>query len=263
MTASAPQPARAPDPDRADLETTLQTALEVGVRVQMSGGYSARVYETMNRVARAMGAERVEPSVTSVIVGLTVHRAGWSRTAIERTPQIGVNFAELSRLTRLSRAADSMTPTQIVAELSAIQQRARRYPASLVLPLLGVACASFAGLFGADLGGIVLAGLAGALGATVRHLLHHRGFAPFVLCLVSAFSSGALVLALAGMTDTRDLALSACALYLVPGVPLLNGTADLLTGHYLNGMVRLMMSTVIVVSSAVGLALALTIWRVI
>ena len=59
------------------------------------------------------------------------------------------------------------------------------------------------------------------------------------------------------------LALSACALYLVPGVPLLNGTADLLTGHYLNGMVRLMMSTVIVVSSAVGLALALTIWRVI
>ncbi|HSO03672.1 MAG TPA: threonine/serine exporter family protein, partial [Candidatus Limnocylindrales bacterium] len=51
-------------------------------------------------------------------------------------------------------------------------------------------------------------------------------------------------------------ALAASTLFLVPGVPMLNGTADLLTSHYLNGVVRLAMSAVIIASAAVGLSAA-------
>jgi uncharacterized membrane protein YjjP (DUF1212 family) len=249
--------ASAVDPERANLETALHTALEAGVRVQMSGGYTARVYDTMIAVAKAMGAQRVEGSVSSVVVGLTVHRGGWSRTAFHRTPRIGINFSELSALSQLTRDAPELAPEQIRERLDAIESQERRYQHALVLPMLGLACGAFAALFGADAAGILIAGLGGFLGALVRHQLIQRKFQPFIFCLASAFVSTALVVLMNSVTETPNPALAACVLYLVPGVPLLNGTADLIGGHYLNSVVRLTMSLVIVLASGLGVALAL------
>jgi uncharacterized membrane protein YjjP (DUF1212 family) len=104
----------------------------------------------------------------------------------------------------------------------------------------------------------LLAGLGGAAGAVVRYLMVSRHYFPFLFCLVAAFVSMSVVIAGRSFTDTLAPAQAACVLYLVPGVPLLNGTADLLTGHYLNGVVRLTNATIIVLSSAVGLSIALT-----
>jgi uncharacterized membrane protein YjjP (DUF1212 family) len=249
------------DEDRVILEATLQTALEAGVRVQMSGGYTARVYDTMDSLARALGAERVEGSVSSVVVGLTVHRAGWSRTAFQRTPHIGINFAELSALSQLTKLAPTMAPDEIRQRLADIEARQRKYPTALVMPMLGLATASFAALFGADAVGIVLSGLGGFAGAWVRHVLGGRHYKPFIFCLAAAFVSTSVVL-LGGRWsgDPSTDAVAACVLYLVPGVPLLNGTADLLATHYLNGVVRLVMSLVIVLGSAVGVGLAFGLW---
>lgn len=252
--------AAAYDPDRASLEATLQTALEAGVRVQMSGGYTARVYDTMEAIAKALGADRVDGSVTSVVVGLTVHRGGWSRTAFQRTPHIGINFSELSALSQLTRQASGLAPEEIRRQLDAIESAERRYPNWLVLPMLGLACAAFAALFGADAAGLALAGLGGFAGAVVRHLLTGRHYKPFIFCLAAAFVSTSVVLLGQGITATPTQALAACVLYLVPGVPLLNGTADLLATHYLNGLVRLAMSMIIVLAAAVGVAAALGMW---
>ena len=249
--------ASAVDPERASLETALHTALEAGVRVQMSGGYTARVYDTMTAVATGMGAERVEGSVSSVVVGLTVHRGGWSRTAFRRTPRIGINFSELSALSQLTRDAPQLSPDRIRERLDAIESQEGRYPHALVLPLLGVACGAFAALFGADVAGIVIASLGGFVGAVVRHQLAAWKYRPFIFCLAAAFASTALVVLMDPVTQTPNPALAACVLYLVPGVPLLNGTADLIGGHYLNGVVRLTMSLIIVLASGLGVATAL------
>jgi len=248
------------DSERAGLEQTLQTALEAGVRVQMSGGYTARVYDTMDRIARAMGADRVEGSVTAAIVGLTVHRGGWSRTAFHRTPHIGVDFSELSALSQLTRDAPGLSPDGIRERLDAIEHTERRYPVGLVLPMLGVACAAFAVLFGSDAAGAAIAGLGGFAGALTRHLMVRRQFVPFIFCLAGALVSTTVVLLMSPVTGTSTQALAACVLWLVPGVPMLNGVADLLATHYLNGIVRLAMSAVIVFASGLGVSIALGLW---
>lgn len=249
------------DPERANLEATLRTALEAGVRVQMSGGYTARVYDTMEAIATALGADRVDGSVSSVVVGLTVHRGGWSRTAFQRTPHIGVNFSELSALSALTKRAPDLTPEEIRSRLDEIESTERRYPPTLVLPMLGLACAAFAALFGADAAGMVLAGLGGFAGAAVRHLLTGQHYKPLIFCLAAAFTSTSVVTVSQAWTTTPSEALAACVLYLVPGVPLLNGTSDLLATHYLNGLVRLSMSMIIVLASAIGVGMALGLWR--
>jgi uncharacterized membrane protein YjjP (DUF1212 family) len=123
-----------------------------------------------------------------------------------------------------------------------------------------VGSASLAALYGADVGGVVIAGLAGGSGAALRAWLLNRHFKPFVFSVFCAFLSVSVVMALRSWTSTLDEALAACVLYLVPGVPLLNGTADLLTGYYLNGMVRLVMSTVVFVGASIGLLAALSLW---
>ena len=93
----------------------------------------------------------------------------------------------------------------------------------------------------------------------MRHFLAKAKFKPFLFCMAAAFVSVMLVLVMQAWTQTLHEVLSASVLYLVPGVPLLNGTSDLLNGQYLNGVGRLTMSTVIVLGSAIGIAAALLI----
>lgn len=257
---SQPELAQAEEPRQVPLEEALDIALEAGVRVQMSGGATQRVGATMDRVAHALGVDHCEPSVSSVVVGLTVERDGHAATAFRRTPHIGINMAELSALSEFSRNAAELRPEAVRAALEEIEGTARRYPAPLVMLLLGVACGAFAGLFGAGIGGILLAAVAGGAGATVRHLLVGRHYLPFVAVVAAAFASTSIAALLASWTDTPDTAVAACVLYLVPGVPLLNGANDLLTTHYLNGLVRLTSAALIVLAAATGVAVALRIW---
>ena len=126
--------------------------------------------------------------------------------------------------------------------------------------MLGVACGGLAALFGADVPGILAATLGGWVGASVRHQMAGWKYQPFIFCLAAAFVSTSIVAALSPVTATPTPALAACVLYLVPGVPLLNGTADLIGGHYLNAVVRLTMSLVIVLASGLGVALSLGLW---
>lgn len=251
---------QAADGERAELESILQTVLELGVRIQMSGGYTARVRAAMQHVALALGVERAETWVSSGSVGLAVHRQGWSRTSVRTTPAFGVNFTELSQLSRLVKRSAGMSPAQFGAEVAAIAATERRYPTPLVLVMLGISCGSFAGIFGADPVGIALAAVGGSVGATVRHLMVHQHFKPFVYCLAAALVATSIVLSLGRWTDSPLTAATASILFLVPGVPLLNGTADLLTSNYLNGLVRLTRASIILLGATLGQALSLLIW---
>lgn len=246
--------------ERADLEAILQTALAVGVQVHRAGGYTARTDASMKRVALALGADKADPAITATLVGLTVTKNEWSRTAFRSAVNAAVNFSELTELSRLAKDADGKTPAQVRAELDQITANSSRYGLPVVIPAVGVGSLGLAALYGADFPGMLIAGLAGAVGASLRSWLMKRHLKPFVFSLLCAFVSVVIVLLLRGVTATPDAALAACILYLVPGVPLLNGTADLLTGYYLNGLVRLTMSTVIFVGASIGLLAALSLW---
>jgi uncharacterized membrane protein YjjP (DUF1212 family) len=243
--------------NRSHLEEILQLSLETGLRVQISGGDTSRVYETMRRVATGLGADQVEPSLSSTTLHLTVHKGGWSRTAMRHTASVGINFSELTDLSRLSRQVAGLSTAEFRERLEAVERREKRFSPALVMPMLGLSCAGFAALFGADSAGIAIAGVAAAIGATLRHVMAKATFKPFLFSQAAAFVSVILVLLMQTWTQTQNEVLAACALYLVPGVPLLNGTSDLLNGQYLNGLGRLTMSTVIVLGAAIGIAVAL------
>ena len=60
-------------------------------------------------------------------------------------------------------------------------------------------------------------------------------------------------------SGTPDVALATSVLFLVPGVLLINGIIDVVEGHALMGFSRLIKSTLLIISLAIGLAFTLSI----
>ena len=119
------------------------------------------------------------------------------------------------------------------ARLTLIRHVGPVYPTWMVMLALGASTAAFAALFRAGAVAMGVAFLGGWAGAWGRHLLVRRGLQPFVSVTSAAFASALIVAGLGhllGLSEADVTAsLAASTLFLVPGVPLLNGTADLLT----------------------------------
>lgn len=245
-----------------DLSDALDLSLEVGELVQLSGGHTTRTVDHMEQMARSLGAEQAHAAISSVNVALTVTGGGRTLTAGRHAGHLGINFSTLTTLRQLvaDTRAHALSGPQVRARLMLLRNAGPVYPTWLVMLALGGSSAAFAALFGASTLGVGLTFAGGWAGAWVRHLLVARHQKPFVSVSSAAFTAALIVAggaALLDLGDAAEPALAASTLFLVPGVPMLNGTADLLTAHYLNGVVKLTMSAVIVVSAAIGLSAAL------
>jgi len=62
-----------------------------------------------------------------------------------------------------------------------------------------------------------------------------------------------------GWGTTPDMALGTSMLYLVPGVPLINGVMDIIDGHVLAGFSRLVNACMLIICIALGLSFTLLI----
>lgn len=246
-----------------DLADALDLSLEVGELIQLSGGHTTRTIDSMERMAAALGAEESHVAISSVNVAITVVAGSEKATAGRHAGHFGINFNTLTQIERLVSETEvhRLAPAQVRSRLTLIRNAGRIYPAWLVMAALGASSAAFAVLFGASAPSAALAFLGGWAGAWVRHLLVARRLQPFVSVSTAAFVSALIVAGggeVLGLDETLTAALAASTLFVVPGVPMLNGTADLLTAHYLNGMVKLAMSAVIIVAAAVGLTVAVS-----
>ena len=56
---------------------------------------------------------------------------------------------------------------------------------------------------------------------------------------------------------TSEIALATSVLYLIPGVPLINGVIDILEGHTLTGISRLTNALLLIICLAIGLSFTL------
>lgn len=244
-----------------DLAEALDICLEVGELIQQSGGQTTRTIDTMRRMAAALGVEHSFVAVSSVNVTMSVTAAGQTLTAMRHAAHFGINFNALTRIKHLVAEVEAgeMPPAVIHERIDAIRRAPKVYPTWLVMLALGGSTAAFTALFHGRAPVVAIAFMGGWLGGWTRHMLVSRHMQPFVAVTSAAFASAFVISAAANLLDLNDSsspALAASTLFLVPGVPMLNGTADELTGNYLNGLVKLAMTAVIVLSAAVGLGLA-------
>ena len=103
--------------------------------------------------------------------------------------------------------------------------------------------------------------LATLIGLAGRRLLQVRKFNVFICWAWAAFISVSVVNAfrLVGVEEYKN-ALAACVLWLIPGVPLINGFIDTLTGHVVAGLAKLTYALVLIFMISIGFYLSLFIF---
>ena len=126
-----------------------------------------------------------------------------------------------------------------------------------VLLLVGFANASFCKLFGGDLISMGIVFSATITGFYLKQQMQKKKINHYITFIVSAFVASLCASTALIFDTTSEIALATSVLYLVPGVPLINGVIDVVEGYVLTGFARLTEASLLIVSIAIGLSFTL------
>ncbi|MDY6121584.1 MAG: threonine/serine exporter family protein [Porphyromonas sp.] len=228
-----------------------------------SGVHTSRTVRNTKRIGCALGTD-VHLNLSMKTMTLTVgdERSGEVITEVIDIPTLPIKFVLNSELSALSWEVHDRGLTIEETELryKEILGKSNRQTFLQVWLLISAANACFCALFGGDALACILVALATAVGFYVRKSLIERGLNAYVAITIAAtISSGipALAIFLQYPTTAPDTALATSVLYIIPGVPLINGIIDIVEGHTLSGVSRLIHCTLIILSIACGMAITL------
>jgi uncharacterized membrane protein YjjP (DUF1212 family) len=255
---SAPRAA----PPARELIEFLQTFCSVQLA---AGAQTSRVDRNTARIAKAYGFD-VELAMLSRHFTISVVKPAPSgipqerRTAVCAIVSGAPNFQRVAALNALS--------WHIGDEGLDLDEARRRFDAILAVPVLNpvllrflVACANaaFCRLFDGDAIAMGLVFCATLAAFYLRQKLLHWGMDMKITFFCSAFTASMLASPglIFGWGTTPQTAIAASVLFLIPGIPLINAMMDILDGHVLMAVSRLVQASTLIVCIALGLALTM------
>ena len=240
------------------IEQIADLLTDIACELMASGAHTMRILQNVSRMAESFGYN-LDLSVfqLSMMMTITSKEAPNKRlTQIKKTRHLLINFNIVSDLSALSWDTfdKNLSYEEIRVRFNEItsQKRISRW---LVLFLVACANASFCGLFKGDFMAMGFVFFATLVGFFVRQEMIKRHINHLVVFTTSAFVASLL----AGMGyvfhwgNTPEIALASSVLYLIPGVPLINSILDIIEGHILIGIARLVNASSLIVCIAIGL----------
>ncbi|WP_281838357.1 threonine/serine ThrE exporter family protein [Cardiobacterium hominis] len=227
------------------------------------GAESNLVVGVSTRLGYALGATRVECTLTANSIVLTTVFDRYCITTARRNVDRGVNMTVVSSVQRIMLAAEEgrLDRVGVHEALEAAQQQTRVYPPWLVLLMVALSCACFARLSGADWPVCALTFAASVCGMRVRQWLGGLHFNAMLVFMATAFVTS--LIAGLGLRfqvgNDAHIAMASAVLMLVPGFPLINSLSDVLKGFMNMGIGRWALATVLTLGSSLGIVMALAV----
>ena len=222
----------------AELKEIAQFIAEYATRLMGSGVHTSRVVRNSKRLGEALGV-RVIVSAFQKVVTFSVcdDESGEIYSEVADIPPLPISFELNAELSALSwEAYDRRMPLpEIRTRYAEIIARPRLDPI-FTLILVGLANASFCRLFGGDWFAVSIVFTATLLGFFLRQRMQARGFNHYVIFIASSFAASMYASVALMFDTTSEVALATSVLFLIPGVPLINGVIDIVEGHVLNGI---------------------------
>ena len=224
-----------------------------------AGVHTSRVVRNSKRIGSALGVG-VSIHTSQKTATLTVSDAedGIKDTRVIDIPAFPISFEWNADLSALSWAAHDrqMTLEEIESRFDEIVARPKMNPV-FVLFMASLANASFCRLFGGDWlsMGIVLS--ATITGMFLRQRMQANHINHYVVFAVSAFVASLCASTSLIFDTTSEIALATSVLYLIPGVPLINGIIDIVEGETLIGCSRLISAFLLIICIAIGMSFTL------
>lgn len=237
--------------------------LDIGTVLLVSGAHSGRLKRNIERVAETWGY-RLELFITftGLMVSITNKEDLSERASrFRRAPLHGVHFDILTEASLLTwRVVEENLG---IAEVEQRWEEIKKLPHTprwAILLGIGAACGCLCLLQqGSDWKNAAIAFVAAVVGMFVRQEVLKMRFNPMIAFISASFVTtliaGMDMLHHIGASPEKTLATS--VLYLIPGVPLINCTIDLIEGHVPTAIARGVYGGFILLCIAVGMSLSI------
>ena len=267
------------DCSKKTLRRKLDLLLRTGQILMESSADTSRVKRNMERTAAYLGLpkENLHMNIDYYMLQVNVSDEYHSFSKMQRCDKHVINMLAIQEVSKLSWRAiqKDYSLDKYEEELEKIANGKHYYKDWIIAIGAGLACGGFCIQFGCDWTAFFYASIAAILGNRLRMFLNHSGsnlyanfaiaaFVSTILAWLSSFLSTPTVQAALPeflrpilFTETPWHPLLACALYIVPGVPLINAVNDLLDNHINTGLVRAMNTLLIVIAMSFGIMLAI------
>ena len=240
----------------------LDLLLRTGQLLVESAADTNRIVRNMNRVAAFLGLpeEHLHIYVQYNMLMVNLSDDEHSFTKFQRCDKHGINMTTISLISKLSWKAirEDYSIEQYAEELEQIAHRPRNYTPVQVAIGTGFACGGFCIQFGCDWTAFFYASFAAAIGMYLRGLMLRKGLNNYMGIAIAAFISTLIAWATtylpSSWTDTPLHPLLACALFIVPGVPLINFVDDMLDNYIQVGLTRAINTFLMIVAMSFGIA---------
>lgn len=220
-----------------------------------AGVHISRVIRNARRIAESQGGELTVFSTMRVLILSLDAPDGDIISKVVPVPDSAISFELNTNLSSLSWQAldQKLSLGEIEARYKDILSRPRMNP-WLVMVLVALANASFCRLFGGDLIAMGVVCLSTAVGYSLKILMGRLKCNVYLTFTVCSFIASAIAATSVWLPCNSAVAIATSPLFLVPGVPLINGVMDILERHVLTGVSRLANAVMLICCMAVGLA---------
>ena len=240
----------------------LDLLLRTGQLLVESAADTNRIMRNMKRTAAFLGLpeEHLHIYVQFNMLMVNLSDNEHSFTKFQRCDKHGINMTTISLISKLSWKAirEDYSIERYAEELEAIASRPHNYTPVQVAIGTGFACGGFCIQFGCDWTAFFYASFAAAIGMYLRGLMLRKGLNNYMGIAVAAFISTVIAWATTYLpstwTDTPLHPLLACALFIVPGVPLINFVDDMLDNYIQVGLTRAINTFLMIVAMSFGIA---------
>lgn len=241
---------------RKELSEILDFVSEYATYLLGSGVHTSRVVRNSHRIGESQGVDiQLSTFQKSTILTARDGESGESVTRVVSIPALPISFERNSDLSALSWDAIDQN-----LSLDQIRDRYHKLVAKpyidpiFVLIMASLANASFCRLFGGDWTACGIVFTSTLVGFSVKQRLTAHKVNHFLVFIIAAFTASLCSTSALRFDCTAETAIATSALFLIPGVPLINGVIDIVEGHILIGFSRLINALLLIFCIAIGLS---------
>jgi uncharacterized membrane protein YjjP (DUF1212 family) len=239
----------------------VTVALDLSSLVLQSGGSTVMADTTLRNVLKGYGEAGISTVFRQDFIAASSVTNGQAWTVLRRLGPAGLHLIRASEAATLSErlAKGEVDTVEFASQFARIKQLASPFNPWITTLAAACAAAAFSRSTGGDWGGMGVVLAAAAAGQFLRSLLQKRAFSRWAITFICALISGFIAVGglRLGLSRVAGATLIASVIYMVPGIPLINGFIDIASGkHLFVGVQRLFDASVVFFIMTVAAAIA-------
>ena len=237
------------------MEKLLDSIMDIGEQMLISGAEVHKVEDSIKRLFAAYGTKRTDVFIVTSSIVVTIHTDDKAYTQTRRITETSMDYEKLHKLNEFSRSIckNKYSNNEIRKQLAEIN-KSKKYPLWLEFICYAVIAGAFTLFFD---GGIIEAAVSFIIGALVRFVIllsdktvTNKIFSKFVSAFIA--TSLAYIALRLSFISTVDKVIIGNIMTLIPGIGLTTALKDLLVGDSIAGLLRTIEACIAALAIAAG-----------